>query len=470
VAATAGLAFLGSKNAATILQPQCPGVGGISGRGHSLQYLSKRELGFAEMQECVGWTLDQSFAFLDEDPKLKQLMTAIVKENKSIEARGGQYVRVAVMLPISQQEAAFLNPAQVRQALAGAYLAQMQANHSGAISDQNLGIQLVIANEGSKQQLWAETITMLDELQRGAHPVVAVIGLGISHANTVSGARALATRGVPAIGAVLSARTMRTDGLFILSPSNDHYGDAINKELQRQGLDNKKALTICDHSNDEYTKGLAEAFAAHIKSATGRCYPFDGSIGSTNAKRLFGHISAAVCDTQAEVLFYAGRSRDLPALVEMLKSRECGNSKSRHLSLFTGSTGIDVTPELMRSADIDFYCASSTLPADWDSENNGYVQLREAFEKWLRAPLGFSRERQQEGYLILHRDAVAVAVQAARDVFASNGEAPTAQEVKTRIQQREAFLTVSGPVSFKGVEGGWVHDKRTPIVIWKMKQ
>src|SRR5262249_22826202 len=105
---------------------------------------------------------------------------------------------------------------------------------------------------------------------------------------------------------------------------------------------------VYDINDDNYVRTLRQAFEYQF-GARYRLYArrtaFAGSKNSGEpAARptLFTLAVSNICLTQADAVFYAGRDRDLPALIQALSNRDsCGHDKP--ITILIGSTGLGKT-------------------------------------------------------------------------------------------------------------------------------
>src|SRR5262249_50632299 len=186
--------------------------------------------------ECIGWTDEEAFTFGMSG--LKDVTDKIAVENRDVRSRGagtnGQagvpYVRIAVFMPLTSRNltSAFTEPL-ILHSLEGVYTAQRRANHGDEIVAKAPLIQLVLVNIGHAQAHWREMADELATPLRGDPPLVAAVGLGVSIALTQRAATALDAHQIPAIGAVLTATSLKAPRLFKVSPSNQQYVEALQQ-------------------------------------------------------------------------------------------------------------------------------------------------------------------------------------------------------------------------------------------------
>jgi hypothetical protein len=155
---------------------RCDGLDGTFGPGYNL-------FRAPDGHQCIGWTVERDYAFGSPDLAVGSVISNIVKENQRVASiPKGRYVRVAVMIPMTATADSAMTTDRIRNSLEGAYAAQLFANEERAnsLGDKNLQIQLVLANNGSYQDLWPDVVRELGILSDDEHPLVAVTGLGVS--------------------------------------------------------------------------------------------------------------------------------------------------------------------------------------------------------------------------------------------------------------------------------------------------
>src|SRR5262249_18737948 len=176
------------------------------------------------------------------------------------------------------------------------------------------------------------------------------------------------------------------------------------------------------NDDDNYVRTLRQA----IENQFGERYLLTRRrIGFAGTKKpqkatpaLFDRAIDNICSTQADVVFYAGRERDLPAFVTALTNRgQCGHDKP--IAILTGATGLGrtqgdptVLAQLTRS-NISIIDASSTSALEWSAGHRappGYPAFHEYFTNTLRLP----ETELIDGYAIMHHDALATAIWSAR--------------------------------------------------------
>ncbi len=439
---------------------------------HSCRGLTWPDVNLSKVDgECIGWTIENAFAF---DPAIADVTERIASANRDVrqaaDERGANFVRVAVLMPMTAATSSSMTTPTIRHALQGVAVAQRRANLSADFGTPNPLIQLVLMNEGRDQTHWTEMTRELKALKDGPHPVVAAVGLGVSIPATRDAAIELHNLGIPAIGGVLTATNLSTPGLFQVAPSNADYVTALHDYLKTRP-ELKTAILAFDNNNDYYVRTLREAFErTELEPYTGgRVKSFIGSLGVRDATpAVFDDVKQYVCINNADMVFYAGRDRDLSALVDQLAlRRQCGHNKP--VVILTGSTGLnlaDGVDQVMTDHQITLIDASSSDAVKWQQGRDAPAGY-EAFHRAFIAQ--FAETELADGYAIGHHDAVATAAWAIRRFSQqAAGRVPTGLDVLGQITNlndaTHAVPAAGGTLTFDDRSGGWPHGKVVVIL------
>lgn len=454
----------------------CPGLGDTTGPGFALSMIDG---------ECIGWTSEQDFGFA---PDIQDITTRIVAQNQVVSRRWSApdngrsaipYVRVAVFMPMTGDATSSLSAETIRHSLEGIYTAQARANDLDhpQFRSSAPGIQVLLVNEGKSQTHWPRVVDQLAGLTGGEHPLVAAVGLGISVPETKAAAAELSRRGITAVGAVVTATDMTADRFFKVSPSNLDYIMSLQAYLAARP-DLRAGYLVYDSNDDNYVRTLREAFEQQFGSRyllDKRRTSYAGSKKPAVASpALFGHAVDNICATQADVIFYAGRDRDLPALINALASRgQCGHDKP--ITIVTGATGLGqiqrnpTAQDQLTTAQVSIIDASATSPVDWGNGDQAPPGYR-AFHDYFRTVLGLPEDSLIDGYAIMHHDALATVVWATRlaaEESPDQNGTPSTDDVYLRITNLHGTKPVpaaSGDLSFDDISDGWPHGKVVPII------
>jgi hypothetical protein len=465
----------------------CAGLDALAGAGFALSMIDG---------ECIGWTDEQPFEFSAADPAVTTVMDRIAEENRAVALRwsapaGGvppvPYVRVAALMPMTGDQTSAMTGPTILHALQGLYAAQRRANDPAlqAFRAATPGIQVVLANEGRDQTRWPPVVDQLAGLAADRdHPLVAAVGLGISTPQTQAAVTELTRRGIPSVGAVITATNLTAGRFFKVSPANTDYAAALRRWVTgylatRPNPATTAGYLVADDNDDNYVQTLREA----LLGAFGATYRLDRRItrfaGSkkpaTAQPGLFAPAVDNICATQADLVFFAGRDRDLPALVTALAQRHrCGHDKP--VTVLTGATGLDgvqSAPDVLdtlTAADITLVDASATDPRGWAAGRyppDGYA----AFHAYAVGTLHLTEDDLDDGYAIMHHDALATVAWATR-LSAEQlpaGALPRSGEVAlglTNLHGTEQVQLAGGTLSFWAVthdSPGWPEGKPVPI-------
>jgi hypothetical protein len=429
--------------------------------------------------ECVGVTDGGSYVFRD----FAAVQEKIKAENDKVRQTEKNYVNVALLTPLTPAENSAMSLHKTRHALEGAYIAQYRANNDPkrVAGDLQPKIRLLLANEGSHQDQWRSVVDRLVEMTDGNHPLVAVIGMGISIQQTEDAARVLSRHQVPMISAVVTADGLdfrSIPGLIKVSPTNADYVEAVRRYLHTRD-DLRTAMLVYDgnsdleNNTDLYTRSLREDFEKTFYFDF-PAQTFTGStIQSKATPNMFSGIRSAVCATNPDKLFFAGRERDLLVFLQSLAGRACID---KTITIISGATGFEtiqsVRDDLIRW-NINVIHAGSVDTRAWDDDSdlcrNGvpphYADFRTAFHD---AQTGFPGESLADGYAIMHHDALLAAATAIR-LSSPDPAARTPKAVDVRSQLLNLSVDhkiqgAGGELSFSRATGGNPDGKPVPVI------
>lgn len=450
--------------------------------------------------ECVGWTIDTPYHFGDavELEEANRLIDKIVDQNKAVAQPGATYVRVVVMVPMTPGDGMIASG--IENALRGVYGAQMRAadpDESKYLGGSNkLGIQVVLANEGTNSDQWRAIVDELaDPNASQDHRVIAFVGLGASLDATQNAAVELSKHGMPAIGAVLTAKQITGTSpppkdpaaemppaptLGHVAPSNDDLVRALGPWVDRNINMPAYAVLVKDRTpNDPYLDSLYGALsdkfggpfelASHYKQ-------FDGSRKPGDATPNL-NLDAAhdIRCGRTDLVFYSGRGRDLRGLINNLTGVE--GCLDHPVTVAAETTGLDVLAtdgklaEDMRRAKVSVVEAMVTDYQGWIAGRDAPPYFRPFYDYYLRH--GYPRDALADGYTIMYHDAVTTAIAAARRLFGfGRGQAKiNAANVGNAIANFDANTPLplaSGALYFGDIvpTGGRPHHKPVPLIEW----
>lgn len=400
--------------------------------------------------ECVGVT-DGSYHF---QPEFANVEKKIAQENEKAR-NSASYVTVALLDLLTPNATSATSAAGIRNELEGAYTAQHQINESGLATSSNPRIQLVLANQGDTDGQWQPVADQLVEMTTADHPLVAVIGLGVSTAQTRRRAQYLSNHEIPMVGAIITADGLdhtHIPGLIRVSASNRDYVKAL-----RGYLDSRKDLhsavlvydTNSDSGADLFTMTLKDDLEQQMQDLIGQRppQPFVGaSIPGGGSSDEFGIVTPNICSVTPDVVFYAGRERDLPAFLQSLEGRLC---RDKPLTVVTGG---DDLGELLKEqerylspANLTVVFAGTTYAEGW---KRGVLGTPPNYPIFLSAFRGqrFDDANLDDGGAIMMYDALQTAEQAVQ--LAAQGELPL-----TAAKVRGVLLNLNGEHVVQGASG-----------------
>jgi hypothetical protein len=442
-----------------------------------------------ENRECIGIT-DGSYLFNDPGEaaddadratmeRINAVQDRIAAENSEV-ATADRYVKVVLLMPltVSQARPSAMSLQHILHSLEGAYTGLMRANHTTDFGDPSATrLQLLLANQGSQLEAGTDFIDDILEVSQPDHPVVTVVGMGVSQENTKTAAGRLAARGIPMVSAITSADDL-TDLplLWNISPSNTEYAQALRRFLDGQEV-LKSGIIVFDNNPDLYTLSLANAYRAEL----GADYiqdpdqSYQGStVESPAAPTVFDPVVKNICnaarrpDAPLQMVFYAGREADFDEFSQALKNRICDD---RPLAVLLASTGLfnateDYTNDL-KNSNITIIHASASDSAGWgmnvDGTPTGYPPFLDAYHMYVSG----DDNDLADGYAIAHHDAVVTTAQAIRLTASSiPTKIPDAPNVASNglalLNLEYQVLAASGTLSFSS-EGGRADGRDIPI-------
>jgi hypothetical protein len=430
--------------------------------------------------ECIGIT-DGSYLFNDPDKaannndrntivRINDVQQRIKLENDAV-AGADRYVRIVLLSPltVSRARSPAFSLRTILHSLEGSYTALYRANHSSNFGDPSaVKIQLLLANQGSRQNADPDFIDSILEVSGPDHPVVAVIGMGSSVPNTKIAAECLADKGIPIVSAATSADSLTNlHLLWSISASNTEYANQL-----KSFLDQKNALhsgiIVYDRNPDLFTQSLAQAyrdqFGRYIKFPD---QPFQGSTLAPLDGRpqpvpnVFLPVVTNLCDaandphTPLDMVFYGGRVVDFGAFAAALEARIC---RQRQLAVLVVETAdAHAFARIFATANIKVVAATSSDSLSWGRNEPGTPPGYPAFLTAHHDRGFIDDEGLLDNYAIAHHDALVTAAQAVR--LASIGiqmRAPSSEDIAGQfghLNRAYTVLAAGGTLSFQP-EGG----------------
>ncbi|MCW7940616.1 hypothetical protein AAW14_00740 [Streptomyces hygroscopicus] len=408
--------------------------------------------------ECTGITdgSDGSAVFGSD---LEPVMTAIGAENSDV-AKGGDYVTVAFLTPLTSKSANNLTVGQYVAELEGAYTAIEEENDK----DSRPRIQLLVANMGSSETQWAQAVGQLSALARAGR-LVAVAGLGLSQQESVDAARQLSKAELPMVGDLITADGFDStgavdgkgpiNGLARVALTNTDQLTAISKEL---GPAQRTAALVSTQVTPNGTKDLyTESLNRGFHTVKGLKKYLDNTSDFTFDPRggpgtILPTISQNLCNTgkTVDTVYYAARVKYLPDFLDALTRRSC---HAQPITVVTGSDASSLDPKTQAlhdpDAPITVLYANFPSAAQFHSSDNPDHGLYDAFAKDFTAShhgQQFAGEHLTSSYwAIVAHDAVLTAATALHNA-AAHGDGPTSLPNRYAVRD-ELFALRNGAVA-----------------------
>ncbi|MGW1199724.1 ABC transporter substrate-binding protein [Streptomyces sp. NPDC002536] len=371
------LTGLGGWAGWTLLQPD-PSCGqGVEKRG--------------PRQECTGVT-DGAYAFA---PLLADVSQRVKEENdRVVGEKDTPYVTVALMISLIGD-----NEVEQRRILGevqGAYLAQYRANHLS--SGEKPAIRLVLANPGRDGAQWRRVTDQLGGMARSPKDNLRAVTGFDNSTSPFRDAIAHLTRdlGIPVVGGTITADSIANSarnpkaypGLVRIGATNREEAAAIADFDKDHGAKPADSLLVEDQrQGDNYIDTLKEAFAERTKGS-----PYQSELFSAgNSLPMdFNRMVLRICETDAKVIYFAGRYQQLGVFLQELGKRACRkkDGKDTAYTVVTGDAANTLASQL--AADPGF---------DWSIFSHGitlkYASLAHP-DMWGNPPTGEMSRTFQE--------------------------------------------------------------------------
>ncbi|MGW2159384.1 ABC transporter substrate-binding protein [Nonomuraea sp. NPDC001699] len=403
---------------------------------------------------------DESGAF---GPDLAPVMDRIAAENAEVEKNHpGAYVTVVAMFPMTGSLTDIgLNRESIRHGLEGIHLAQVWRNRQPSSPPY---VRVLVGSDGPDD--WEPTVEAIKARTADEH-IVAVTGLGASTGTTRRTVESLSGSGYAMVSAVITSDELAgVRGLARVAALNSEQARAgvVHARKVNPGL---KAVVIKDlNPVDSYVKTLARFYTG---SLAGRERVMELSFDSSTrfSGTVLDVIAERVCNSGANTVLYAGRSEQLPALMQALSQRD--RCVRPGMTVITG----DDASEMNRKADLNmwgdtrirlFYTALAhpaglTLPG---GEVLTAIRARFAGDDPDAFPRVFPHESLGDGMAIMHHDAMFVALETVK-AFAREPDVPSPQDMANMLTSGTVAVEgASGPIRI--VEGGARQTKEIPIL------
>jgi hypothetical protein len=379
------------------------------------------------------------------------------------------YASVAVLMPMTSDSTSPLSDEQIRVSLEGAYSAQYRANHSRDIRDPSPLIQLLLVNDGSHETQWSTAVHTLLSTTEPDHPLLAVVGLGVSIPATQLAATQLSTNGLPMVGAVVTATNLSAQRLFEAGPSTLDYAKALLQYTTTKKTLNHPRVLVYDDSHDNFTSTLRTAFEQEFTGHINDSETFRGQANPAGATPdVFTPTVQNICLAAADQVLFAGRFRDLAEFTKSLATRSCHSQ--RPITVLTAATGLSTLftadfQNTLHQGDITINYASATNATAWSAGTGGQADGYPRFHHVFIDQLRFPESDLADGYSIMHHDAMMTAIWAIRLAPTGNTGIPSREDVFQMLKAlhgSNAIPAASGTLSYHD-GSGWPTGKLVPI-------
>ncbi|WP_059011880.1 type 1 periplasmic-binding domain-containing protein [Streptomyces specialis] len=430
-------------------------------------------IGEGDQRECVGVT-DGAFSF---DGDLDGVFGLIHAENERVvaEAESGNgvpYVSVVYLLPMTPDPGESNSRDSIRHELEGAFTAQWEANQTSA-HGESPQIRLLLAHPGRTDEQREFTIGEITE-RRDEDRIVAVAGRGTSLQATQQMVADLAAADIASFGAVLTSDLLaETRGLVRVAPPNgDEAAAAVQYLSDGDRADDRVLLVRDGNVEDQYTATLADEFARQLpedRFVTGQPMQFDSS--QSGLATYFSNEMANLCLQEPDVVYFAGRSRDLAAFLGPLAERQCQDTPITVLSGDDASQTVqqetfDNVRQALDLGQIELVYTGLAHPGAWEEAPSAFSPTAiSAFLTGGTFVTTFPESDLGDGQAIMAHDALLTAVTAIRSVATPEYTDITSSDVFqqiTTLHDANAVAGASGWISI-GTDGS-PESKAIPII------
>ncbi|MGQ0775831.1 MAG: ABC transporter substrate-binding protein [Pseudonocardiales bacterium] len=435
--------------------------------------------------QCIGVT-DGAVHLI---PDLSDVLDKIRQENAAVDSSGRSAVSVAHLVALPNPVEDNARAVTLRHELEGAYLAQRVANGTKSEADQPL-LRLLVANDGDRSQHWRQVVAALVDKVNGPERLVAVIASGSTRTGRQEAIGELTAQGIPVIASRLTGDNLtpteeaspgqgpvRVEGLVRVPPSNSDQAAAAVAYLKREPSMARALLVQSTDPDDAYSRSLGEAFQAAFPDETHTVLkpvetynPRLGNIAGTMRSMLVN-----ICQQQPDVVFFAGRSTELAALVVALPTRPCPelriNIMTADGAVHFATTVRQGDAELRKGMNANMGVRYTALahPGSWDASGGSFAPgprdfFQSACEKCFRTlfPREFPGQPLDDGGAIIGHDAIAVASAAIRTRGGINDTPPLVIQEFNRMHGPQSVSGASGWISLD--QNGNAINKAVPIL------
>ncbi|WP_333768078.1 ABC transporter substrate-binding protein [Streptomyces sp. IBSBF 2435] len=400
--------------------------------------------------ECVGVTDGSGGYYFSSD--LKPVEKLIATANETALKSGKPVVTVALLEPITVNGTSALTATEIRNAIEGAYTAQVRANTTRVAGDETPLIRLVLANEGGHEDQWPQVAAQLESMIDSPQPLVAVGGLGVSTTETLRGAQELSSHHIPTVGAINTADQLNSQsipGFIRVAASNQQAVTALKSYLG--GLqDTKSAIMVFDSNSDMHSS--PDLFTASLRSDLQATFTkllefapqgFVGLSGKNSANPdLFSSITTNICAVKPSVVLYAGRSVDLSGFLASLERRVCADTPITVATVGTNLNAFIAQADTLRSSKITLIYSTQTASPDWLANSPDTPTHFADFAAEFNSH-HFPKADLTDGGTIAAHDSILTAARAIR-LATQNGSTPKASDVFSQVLNLNNQFIVPG--------------------------
>jgi ABC-type branched-subunit amino acid transport system substrate-binding protein len=412
--------------------------------------------------ECVGIT-DGAYAF---DPRMRGVEQQVRKENRAVTREHPRdYVSVVLLLPISDHSGSIMSMASIVEQVRGAYTAQYAANRQ-SVEGVAPYIQLLIGSDGYQANQWKAATETIEHAT--AQHVAAVTGLGLSLDGTSRAVRELTGRGIPVVGATITADSFSNIRNFVrVAPSNQDNMAAALAYVQARY---PRAVLVEDgNAGDSYDATLVSGFRKFAALPHHRIVdvePFDttrrdravSESDQADAEQevatRISQMALDICAQQPAVVLFAGRGQDVGVLVHAFAT----TCLDKRIEIVSGDDvpNLAITPQLRRDLDshVEVDYAGVAHPDEWAfADSPGATRDEQEGARGFRA---FDQTFQQlfpggaltDGNTMTAYDATLTGVSAIRLTEQRQPRAEAVAGELGALQGAHQVLGASGPIRF----------------------
>jgi esterase/lipase len=404
-------------------------------------------------QGCV---TNGSIAF-DSDGPIVIAEHAIEEENARVTSDGQPYISVVLLDPFTYTASGDVSLDRMADELRGAQLAQLQANAGG-----HIGIQLLLANEGTTDEEWWSQVVQQIVSLKNTDNIVAVAGMGLSIANSQASATSLAAAGVPMFGAVTTGDIFNGNslqGFYQLSPNvKDQVATLVSSLEQAKNLKQGQNVTLVvdDQASDLYTSDLQSDFTEALIRTEANLSTYQYTPHSAQTAVEFELITQNVCQQQgtSALVVYAGRVSTLNALIaEFQQSPECMN---KTVIIVTGSDANSLAPTATFTPSARDGAKVSVEYADIENLSNLTPSFNTSYTQDLKTEDPTYSGRSDEWTIATYNSVVAATTAISAAYTTLNKHANSGQTVlPTATAVVGAMAGLQGPQAFTGATGSF---------------